>query len=249
MEKQQTKILLVDDEPDIIEIIKFNLEIKGYQIYTASDGLEAIQIAEKIVPHLIIMDVMMPNMDGIEACEQLRKDIKFSSTIIMFLSARGEDFSYVAAFEAGADDYVTKPIKPKVLVSKVKALLRRFRGENQKENILDFGGLIINKDEYKIIIQENEIFLPRKEFELIYLLASKINKVCKREEIMETIWGSDVIVGDRTIDVHIRKLREKIGNNYLKTVKGIGYKFTLPKNNQFWNYLSLIKSPFIYQLL
>ena len=249
MEKQQTKILLVDDEPDIIEIIKFNLEKKGYQVFTASDGLEAIKIAEKIIPHLIIMDVMMPNMDGIEACEQLRKDSKYSNTIIMFLSARGEDFSYVAAFEAGADDYVTKPIKPKVLVSKVKALLRRFRGENQKENILDFGGLIINKDEYKIIIQENEIFLPRKEFELIYLLASKINKVCKREEIMETIWGSDVIVGDRTIDVHIRKLREKIGNNYLKTVKGIGYKFTLPKNNQFWNYLSLIKSPFIYQLL
>ncbi len=229
MEKQQTKILLVDDEPDIIEIIKFNLEKKGYHVFTASDGLEAIKIAEKIIPHLIIMDVMMPNMDGIEACEQLRKDSKFSNTIIMFLSARGEDFSYVAAFEAGADDYVTKPIKPKVLVSKVKALLRRFEGEDQNENILDFGGLIIDKDEYKIIVQENEIFLPRKEFELIYLLASKKNKVCKREEIMETIWGSDVVVGDRTIDVHIRKLREKIGNNYVKTVKGIGYKFTLPK--------------------
>ena len=229
MEKQQTKILLVDDEPDIIEIIKFNLEKKEYQVFTASDGLEAIKIAEKIIPHLIIMDVMMPNMDGIEACEQLRKDSKFSNTIIMFLSARGEDFSYVAAFEAGADDYVTKPIKPKVLVSKVKALLRRFEGEDQNENILDFGGLIIDKDEYKIIVQENEIFLPRKEFELIYLLASKKNKVCKREEIMETIWGSDVVVGDRTIDVHIRKLREKIGNNYVKTIKGIGYKFTLPK--------------------
>ena len=229
MEKQQTKILLVDDEPDIIEIIKFNLEKKGYQVFTASDGLEAIKIAEKIIPHLIIMDVMMPNMDGIEACEQLRKDSKYSNTIIMFLSARGEDFSYVAAFEAGADDYVTKPIKPKVLVSKVKALLRRFEGKDQNENILDFDGLIIDKDEYKIIVQENEIFLPRKEFELIYLLASKKNKVCKREEIMETIWGSDVVVGDRTIDVHIRKLREKIGNNYVKTVKGIGYKFTLPK--------------------
>ena len=229
MEKQQTKILLVDDEPDIIEIIKFNLEKKGYQVFTASDGLEAIKIAEKIIPHLIIMDVMMPNMDGIEACEQLRKDSKYSNTIIMFLSARGEDFSYVAAFEAGADDYVTKPIKPKVLVSKVKALLRRFEGKDQNENILDFDGLIIDKDEYKITVQENEIFLPRKEFELIYLLASKKNKVCKREEIMETIWGSDVVVGDRTIDVHIRKLREKIGNNYVKTVKGIGYKFTLPK--------------------
>ena len=229
MEKQETKILLVDDEPDIIEIIKFNLEKKGYQIYTASDGLEAIKISEKIVPHLIIMDVMMPNMDGIEACEQLRKDNKFSDTIIMFLSARGEDFSYVAAFEAGADDYVTKPIKPKVLVSKVKALLRRFKEDHKKDNILDFGDLIIDRDEYKIIRQEEEIFLPRKEFELIYLLASKINKVCKREEIMENIWGSGVVVGGRTIDVHVRKLREKIGNNYLKTVKGIGYKFTLPK--------------------
>ena len=229
MEKEQIKILLVDDEPDIIEIIKFNLEKKGYKIYTASDGVEAIKISEKIVPHLIIIDVMMPNMDGIETCEQLRRDNKFSNTIIMFLSARGEDFSYVAAFEAGADDYVTKPIKPKVLVSKVKALLRRFKGENIKENILDFGELIINKDEYKIINQEKEIFLPRKEFELIYLLASKKDKVCKREEIMETIWGSNVIVGDRTIDVHIRKLREKIGDNYLKTVKGIGYKFNLPK--------------------
>lgn len=229
MEKQETKILLVDDEPDIIEIIKVNLEKKGYQIYTASDGLEAIKISEKIVPHLIIMDVMMPNMDGIEACEQLRKDNKFLDTIIMFLSARGEDFSYVAAFEAGADDYVTKPIKPKVLVSKVKALLRRFKEDHKKENILDFGDLIIDRDEYKIIRQEEEIFLPRKEFELIYLLASKINKVIKREEILENIWGSGVVVGDRTIDVHVRKLREKIGNNYLKTVKGIGYKFTLPK--------------------
>ena len=229
MEKQETKILLVDDEPDIIEIIKFNLEKKGYHIFTASDGLEAIKISEKIVPHLIIMDVMMPNMDGIEACEQLRKDNRFSDTIIMFLSARGEDFSYVAAFEAGADDYVTKPIKPKVLVSKVKDLLRRFKEDHKKENVLDFGDLIIDKEEYKIIKQEKEIFLPRKEFELIYLLASKMNKVCKREEIMENIWGSEVVVGDRTIDVHVRKLREKIGNNYLKTVKGIGYKFTLPK--------------------
>ena len=229
MEKQETKILLVDDEPDIIEIIKFNLEKKGYQIYTASDGVEAIKISEKIIPHLIIMDVMMPKMDGIEACEQLRKDKRFLNTIIMFLSARGEDFSYVAAFEAGADDYVTKPIKPKVLVSKVKALLRRFKEDHKKDNILDFGDLIIDRDEYKIIRQEEEIFLPRKEFELIYLLASKINKVCKREEIMENIWGSGVVVGDRTIDVHVRKLREKIGNNYLKTVKGIGYKFTLPK--------------------
>ena len=229
MEKQEIKILLVDDEPDIIEIIKFNLEQKGYQVFTASDGIEAIKIAEKIIPHLIILDIMMPNMDGIETCEQLRRDERFSDTIIMFLTARGEDFSYVAAFDSGADDYVTKPIKPKVLVSKVKALLRRFKDVKQKNNLIDFGELVIDRDEYKVILNGKELSLPRKEFELIYLLASKRGKVCKREEIMEKIWGSDVIVGDRTIDVHIRKLREKIGNNFFKTVKGIGYKFNPPQ--------------------
>ena len=227
MEKHQTRILLVDDEPDIIEIIKFNLEKKGYKIYTASDGVEAIKISEKILPHLIIMDVMMPKMDGIEACEHLRKDKRFLNTIIMFLSARGEDFSYVAAFEAGADDYVTKPIKPKVLVSKVKALLRRFKDENQKQNTLDFGSLIIDKDQYKIILNEKEIFLPRKEFELFSLLTSRPGKVFKREIILDKVWGNEVVVGGRTIDVHIRKLREKIGDDYFKTVKGVGYKFVL----------------------
>ena len=227
MEKDQTKILLVDDEPDIIEIIKFNLEKKGYKIYSASDGVEAIKMSQKILPHLIIMDVMMPKMDGIEACEHLRKDKRFLNTIIMFLSARGEDFSYVAAFEAGADDYVTKPIKPKVLVSKVKALLRRFKDENQKQNILDFGSLIIDKDQYKIILNEKEIFLPRKEFELFSLLTSRPGKVFKREIILDKVWGNEVVVGGRTIDVHIRKLREKIGDHYFKTVKGVGYKFVL----------------------
>ena len=226
MEKKHTKILLVDDEPDIVEIIRFNLEQNGYQISTASDGLEAIKAAEKEIPHLIIMDVMMPNLDGIEACERLRQDDRFSDTIIMFLTARGEDYSYVAAFDAGADDYVTKPIKPKVLVSKVKGLLRRLK-EKESKNIFVFNKLTIDRDSYKVINENKELSLPRKEFELLFLLASKPGKVFTREKIMDKVWGGDV-VGDRTIDVHIRKLREKIGNHYFKTVKGIGYKFIQP---------------------
>ena len=226
MEKKNTKILLVDDEPDIVEIIRFNLEQNGYQISTASDGLEAIKVAEKEIPHLIIMDVMMPNLDGIEACERLRQDDRFSDTIIMFLTARGEDYSYVAAFDAGADDYVTKPIKPKVLVSKVKGLLRRLK-EKESKNIFVFNKLTIDRDSYKVINEHKELSLPRKEFELLFLLASMPGKVFTREKIMDVVWGGDV-VGDRTIDVHIRKLREKIGNHYFKTVKGIGYKFIQP---------------------
>ena len=228
MKKQNIKILLVDDEPDIIEIIRFNLEQNGYTIFTASDGIEAIRIAEEKLPHLIIMDVMMPNLDGIEACERLRADDRFKDTIIMFLTARSEDYSYVAAFDAGADDYVPKPIKPKVLMSKVKGLLRRFRDKEDIQNILKFDQLIIDREAYKIINKGKEISLPRKEFELIYLLASRPDKVHKRQTIMEKVWGSNVIVGDRTIDVHIRKLREKIGHNYFKTIKGIGYKFIKP---------------------
>ena len=226
MKKKDAKILLVDDEPDIVEIIRFNLEQNGYQISTASDGLEAIKVAEKEIPHLIIMDVMMPNLDGIEACERLRQDDRFSDTIIMFLTARGEDYSYVAAFDAGADDYVTKPIKPKVLVSKVKGLLRRLK-EKESKNVIVFNKLIIDRDAYKVINEDKELSLPRKEFELLFLLASKPGKVFTREKIMDKVWGGDV-VGDRTIDVHIRKLREKIGNRYFKTIKGIGYKFIQP---------------------
>ena len=226
MKKKHTKILLVDDEPDIVEIIRFNLEQNGYQISTASDGLEAIKVAEKEIPHLIIMDVMMPNLDGIETCERLRQDDRFSDTIIMFLTARGEDYSYVAAFDSGADDYVTKPIKPKVLVSKVKGLLRRLK-EKESKNVFVFNKLTIDRDSYKVINEDKELSLPRKEFELLFLLASKPGKVFTREKIMDKIWGGDV-VGDRTIDVHIRKLREKIGNRYFKTVKGIGYKFIQP---------------------
>ena len=230
MKKKEIKILLVDDDPDVIEIIRFNLDQEGYLISTASDGKKAIEEANKEVPHLIIMDVMMPNMDGIEACGLLRKDPRFKETIIMFLTARGEDYSHVAAFDAGADDYVTKPVKPKILVSKVKALLRRLREEDKNQEKLQLGKLIIDREEYQVTFDGKVFSLPRKEFELLFLLASKPEKVIKREKIMEIVWGSEVVVGDRTIDVHIRKLREKIGDKYFKTVKGVGYKF-VPLNS------------------
>ena len=225
MKKSDIKILLVDDEPDILEIIGFNLENAGYRVFKAKDGVEALKRAKNIIPHLIIMDVMMPNLDGIEACDLIRKEDQLQQTVIMFLSARGEDFSYVAAFEAGADDYVTKPIKPKVLLSKVKGLLRRFKKPDSSEMVLKFGDLTIDKEEYKVTQNGKSFSLPRKEFELLFLLASKPEKVMKREKIMEKVWGNEVVVGDRTIDVHIRKLREKVGNDYFKTIKGVGYKF------------------------
>ena len=227
MKKNDIKILLVDDEPDVIEIIRYNLEQEGYNVNIAYNGKEALQKAQKNTPHLIIMDVMMPEMDGIEACEEFRSDPTFNDTIIMFLTARGEDYSYVAAFDAGADDYVTKPIKPKIIVSKVKALLRRLKKEENQDKI-QLGKLIIDKEKYEVTHKGKTFSLPRKEFELLYLLASKPDKVLKREKIMEAVWGSDVVVGDRTIDVHIRKLREKVGDKYFKTTKGVGYKFVQP---------------------
>ena len=226
MKKSDIKILCVDDEPDILEILKYNLSNAGYDIYLANDGLSAIKKAKEIIPNLIIMDVMMPKMDGIQACENLRENEKFNDTIIMFLTARGEDFSHVAAYEAGADDYVTKPVKPKILVSKVKGLLRRFKKVNDNDiNIIELNDIIIDKEKYKVYISGNTLNFPRKEFELLYLLASKPDKVFKREKIMENVWGEEVVVGDRTIDVHIRKLREKLGDKYIKTIKGVGYKF------------------------
>ena len=225
MKKKDIKILLVDDEPDILEIVGYNLSSEGYQISTATNGVEAIAKAKKVKPHLIIMDVMMPEMDGIEACENIRKDTNLTNTIITFLTARGEDYSQVAGFDAGADDYITKPIKPKVLVSKVKALLRRLKKEEENAQIFTVGNIVINREEYKIVKDGTEIILPRKEFELLSLLASRPGKVFKREEILDKVWGNEVIVGGRTIDVHIRKLREKIGENHFKTVKGVGYKY------------------------
>ena len=228
MKNSEIKILCVDDEPDILEILKYNLSNKGYQISTAKDGKIAVKKAKETHPTLIIMDIMMPNMDGIEACEILRSDESFNDTLIMFLTARGEDYSYVAAYEAGADDYVTKPVKPKILLSKVKALLRRSKKFSAKEvDEIEFGNLRINREKYKVYKSDRSISLPRKEFELLNLLASKPDKVFKREKIMEKVWGEQVVVGDRTIDVHIRKLRKKIGDKYFKTVKGVGYKFII----------------------
>jgi len=226
MKKKDIKILLVDDEPDILEIVGYNLAQEGYQIVTAANGKEAIAKAKKELPQLIIMDVMMPEMDGMEACENIRKMPELSNVIITFLTARSEDYSQVAGFDAGADDYITKPIKPKLLVSKVKALLRRLKEDESKNSeTLNVGGIEINREEYKIIKDNVGIVLPRKEFELFYLLASKPGKVFKREEILDKVWGNEVIVGGRTIDVHIRKLREKIGDDFFKTIKGVGYKF------------------------
>ncbi|WP_374401499.1 response regulator transcription factor [Flavobacterium sp.] len=226
MKKKDIKILLVDDEQDILEIVGYNLSQEGYQIVTASNGKEAVAKAKKEHPQLIIMDVMMPEMDGMEACENIRKIPELQDTIITFLTARSEDYSQVAGFDAGADDYIAKPIKPKVLVSKVQALLRRLKGVEgvSSTTTLTVGNIEINREEYKIIKEGEEIILPRKEFELFYLLATKPGKVFTREEILDKVWGNEVVVGGRTIDVHIRKLREKIGDSFFKTIKGVGYK-------------------------
>ncbi|EAP87451.1 MULTISPECIES: response regulator transcription factor [Croceibacter] len=224
MDNKNITILLVDDEPDILEIVGYNLSSEGYNVITASDGKEAVKLAKKRKPQLIILDVMMPEMDGVEACEQIRK-IPDLDTIITFFTARGEDYSMLAGFDAGADDYITKPIKPKVLVSKVNALLRRIVEDSTNDNVVKIGDLIINREEYKILKGKEEILLPRKEFELLSLLASKPGKVFKREDILDRVWGNEVVVGGRTIDVHIRKLREKLGDKRFKTVKGVGYKF------------------------
>ncbi len=228
MKKKDIKILLVDDEQDILEIVGYNLSQEGYQIITAGNGKEAVLKAKKELPHLIIMDVMMPEMDGMEAVENIRRVPELNNVIITFLTARNEDYSQVAGFDAGADDYIAKPIKPKLLVSKVKALLRRLKEDESKGDVLKVGNIEINREEYKIVLDgTDEIILPRKEFELFYLLASKPGKVFKREEILDKVWGNEVVVGGRTIDVHIRKLREKIGDELFKTIKGVGYKLEI----------------------
>jgi len=227
MKKKDITILIVDDEPDIIEILSYNLTNEGYSVESANNGSKAVKLAKKIKPQLIILDVMMPEMDGIEACEQLRKIKSLDDTVITFLTARGEDYSQVAGFEAGADDYITKPIKPKVLISKVKALLRRFKSDKKEKQIYKVGDVTINKDEYKVVKDNVEMPLPRKEFELLSLLTSEPGKVFKREDILDKVWGNEVVVGGRTIDVHIRKLREKLGDNSFKTIKGVGYKFVV----------------------
>lgn len=225
MENSSIKILLVDDEQDIVEIIRFNLAKEGFSIYKAYDGQQAIKLADEVRPNLIILDIMMPKLDGIETCQQLRQDSRFDDTIIVFLTARGEEFSQLAAYEAGADDYVTKPVKPKVLVSKVKSLVRRLKSGYKADKVLQLPELVIDSDGYQVRKGDDVLTLPRKEFELLFLLASSPGKVFKRNEIMNKVWGDLVFIGERTIDVHIRKLRKKIGKKYFKTVKGVGYKF------------------------
>ncbi|MFA5815823.1 MAG: response regulator transcription factor [Bacteroidales bacterium] len=228
MNPQEARILLVDDEPDILEFLSYNLRSEGFTVEVAKNGAEAVRIARKALPHLILLDVMMPGMDGIETCEQIRTIPELKEVMIAFLTARGEDYSQVAGFDAGADDYIAKPIKPKVLISRIKALLKRVRltGENNNSlKIIRVGDLEIDQDRYLVIRSGEELHLPRKEFELLNLLAGRPGKVYTREEIYRSVWGDDVIVGDRTIDVHIRKLREKIGDEHIRTVKGVGYTF------------------------
>ena len=228
MDNKEIKILVVDDEPDIIEFLKYNLERENYQVFTAQNGREAIKMAEKEHPNLIVLDLMMPEMDGVDVCRSLRQNSDFDSTIIAFLTARVEDYSQIAALDVGGDDYITKPIRPRVFLSRINALLRRLeKNESQieKSSIISFDNLVINKENVTVQVDNEIVNLAKKEFELLLLLVSKPGKVFTREEIFNKIWGADVIVGNRTIDVHIRKLREKIGEDMVKTVKGIGYKF------------------------
>lgn len=218
-------ILVVDDELDILEFVGYNLRKEGYIVLTANNGLTAIEIAQEKTPDLVILDVMMPDMDGIETCERMRAIPKLTNTIITFLTARSEDYSQIAGLEAGADDYITKPIRPKVLLSRVKALLRRRVVSDDFSNKLELGDIIIDKEKHTVLYKNLKVELAKKEFKLLELLTSKPGKVFTRQEILENVWGLEVVVGDRTIDVHIRKLREKINDQYIKTVKGVGYKF------------------------
>lgn len=227
MEKNPAKILIVDDETDILEFLRYNLIKEGYQVFTAINGKEGLETALKIKPQLIVLDIMMPEMDGVETCQQMRAMPELNQSVITFLTARNEDYSQIAALDVGGDDYITKPIKPKVLISRIKALLRRpdrHTQADEAEEIIQIGDLVIDKQKVQVIRHGEAIDLARKEFELLNLLASRPGRVFTRDEIFARIWGADIIVGNRTIDVHIRKLREKIGEEYVKTVKGIGYK-------------------------
>ncbi len=228
MENKDFRILLADDEPDILEFLGYNLQKEGYQVFKAKNGKKAVEKALELKPHLVILDVMMPEMDGIEACNEIRKIPALGSSIIAFLTARGEDYSQIAGFEAGADDYITKPIKPKVFISRVQALLRRFREESANHegpSILATRDFTIDRNKFMVIRDGTELFLPKKEFELLYFLATSPNKVFSRDEIFSAVWGDDVVVGDRTIDVHIRRIREKLEIDSIRTIKGVGYKF------------------------
>lgn len=223
--KVQT-ILLVDDEQDIVEFLQYNLEKEGYKVFTAKDGLEGVEMAQKVSPDLILMDVMMPRMDGIEACQNIRQELQLDSPLIAFLTSRAEDYSQVAGFEAGADDYITKPIRPRLLISKVEALLRRAGRTKGATTEITTSSLVVNREKFLVYTEDTELQLPKKEFELLELLASRPGKVFTREQILSTVWGDETIVGERTIDVHIRKLREKLGESYIRTIKGVGYTFS-----------------------
>jgi two-component system alkaline phosphatase synthesis response regulator PhoP len=221
------KVLVVDDEEPILELLKYNLEKGGYEVKTAGDGMKAVEIAKKFQPDLVLLDIMMPKMDGVETCRQLRELPELQQTFIVFLTARSEEYSEVAAFDIGADDYITKPIKPRALVSRIGALFRRDTKKTAASGAITIGDLTIDRASYTIRLKEREINLPKKEFELLYFLAQNPNKVFSREDLLQNIWGSDVYVLARTVDVHIRKVREKIGDDYITTVKGVGYKFSL----------------------
>jgi two-component system alkaline phosphatase synthesis response regulator PhoP len=220
----KNKILLIDDEQDILEILSYNLDKEGYEVFTANNGVEGIDKAKEIEPDLILLDVMMPEKDGIETCQDFRKIEKLKNTLIVFLSARGEEFSQLAGYQAGANDYIVKIIKPKILISKINALLQLTSQVKDVSNVIKVGNLLIDKDNFKVLQDGKSFLLPKKEFDLLYLLASNTEKVFKREEILEKVWGSDVIVGERTIDVHVRRLREKLGIDTIQTLKGVGYK-------------------------
>lgn len=223
MQEQKQKVLLVDDEQDILELLGYNLDKEGFEVHVAHNGREAVDIARKVVPDVILLDVMMPVMDGMEACAEIRQIEKLKGTFIAFLTARGEDYSQIAGFDAGADDYIQKPVKPRVLISRIKAMLRR--NIPSVKPVEEIDGISIDREKYIVKVKDTELNLPKKEFELLSLLTSQPCKVFTRDNILSTVWGEDVVVGDRTIDVHIRKLREKIGDKYIRTVKGVGYKF------------------------
>jgi two-component system alkaline phosphatase synthesis response regulator PhoP len=223
--KQMHKVLVVDDEEPILELLKYNLEKNGYEVKTAQDGAKAVDIAKKFIPDLVLLDIMMPKMDGVETCRQLRDLPELQKMFVVFLTARSEEYSEVAAFDIGADDYITKPIKPRALMSRISALFRRDSKKSSPSNTITIGDLTIDRTSYTISVKGKEINLPKKEFELLYFLAQNPNKVFSREDLLQNIWGTDVYVLARTVDVHIRKVREKIGEDYITTVKGVGYKF------------------------
>lgn len=230
MNTKDTRILVVDDEPDIVEFLTYNLKKEGFNIFSASNGKDALKMVTKVNPHMILLDVMMPDMDGIETCEKIRENPLNANTLIVFLTARSEDYSQIAGFQAGGDDYIAKPVKPKVLTIRLQAILKRYgqrdnSSSGDAEHIMKFNDLIIDLEKYLVFHGEKELILPRKEFKLLRLLASKPARVFTRDEIFDQLWGTDIFVGDRTIDVYIRKLREKIGDNRIITVKGVGYKF------------------------